>query len=148
MSLPSAEMSLPSADQVSEDTMLRLEVAAKIAFPLGGIGVSGLRREAGRGNLRIYKMANKDFTTLRDINDMREKCRAIPKEPASGLSPKRETRQASSQGTQHGSFETERKKSALDALRQTARGLSKPSRNTSTENTKSHETADVIRLKS
>jgi hypothetical protein len=141
-------MSLPSTDQVSEDTLLRLEVAAKIAFPLGGMGVSGLRREAGRGNLRIYKMANKDFTTLRDINGMREKCRATPNQPASGLNPKRETRQGSSKGAQHGSFETERKKSALDALRQTARGLNKPSKNTSSENIRSHETAAVIRLKS
>ena len=136
-------MSSPATTEISEDTLLRLKDAVRLGFPQGGMGVSGLRREAGRGNLKIYKMANKDFTTLRDINDMREKCRAIPKEPASGLSPKRETRQASSQGTQHGSFETERKKSALDALRQTARGLSKPSRNTSTENTKSHETSSV-----
>ena len=141
-------MSLPSADQVSEDTPLRLEVAAKIAFPFGAMTASGLRREAAKGRLKIQKIANKHFTTLREIEKMRELCHDTPKEPASGLSPKRETRQASSQGTQHGSFETERKKSALDALRQTARGLSKPSRNTSTENTKSHETADVIRLKS
>ena len=91
-------MSLPSTDQVSEDTLLRLEVAAKIAFPLGGMGVSGLRREAGRGNLRIYKMANKDFTTLRDINGMREKCRATPNQPASGLNPKREMQREGSQG--------------------------------------------------
>jgi hypothetical protein len=94
-------------------------------------------------------MANKDFTTLRDIKQMMElSCRDTPKEPASGLNQRRETRQASSQGAQRGSSETERKKSALDALRQTARGLSKPSRNTSPENIKSHETAAVIRLKS
>ena len=141
-------MSPPASAEITETTPLRLKDAVRLGFPGGGMTVSGLRREHKRGNIAFEVIAGKQFTTLRDINEMRRRCRDIPREPVSGLNPKRETRQGSSQGAQHGSFETERKRSALDALRQTARVLSKPSRNTSSENTRSHETADVIPLKS
>jgi hypothetical protein len=134
--------------QVNEDTPLRLEQAVKLAFPFGGMTVSGLRRERAKGNIGFERMANKDYVTLRAIKEMRDRCRDKQKEPGSGLNPKSETQRASSKGAHHGSFETERKKSALDALRETARGLSKPSRNISPENTKCRATADVIHLKS
>lgn len=60
---------------VPRDAPLRLSVAAKIAFPDGSMTVSGLRREAGRGRLRIERIAGKDFTTLSAIDEMRELCR-------------------------------------------------------------------------
>ena len=141
-------MSPPASAEITETTPLRLKDAVRLGFPHGGMTVSGLRKERDRGRLVVEKIAGKEFTTLRHINQMRELCRDNPKDPGSGSNPRRETRQESSQGAQHGSFETERKRSALDALRQTARVLSKPSRNTSSENTRSHETADVIPLKS
>lgn len=135
-------------NEVSEFAPLRLADAVTIAFPHGGMTVSGLRREIRRGRLACETIAGKQFTTLHDIKEMREKCRDNPKERDSGLNPKSETQRGSSKGTPHGSSETERKKSALDALRETAKGLSKPSRNTSPENTGCRETADVIPLKS
>src|SRR5262249_41640245 len=52
-------------------------ITAQIAFPDGSIGVSGLRREIERGNLRVEQIAGKTFTTLANIEDMRKKC-AIP----------------------------------------------------------------------
>jgi hypothetical protein len=110
--------------------------------------VSGLRRERDRGRLGVEKIAGKEFTTLRHINNMRERCRDTQREPVSGLNPRSEMRPGGSQGAPHGSFGTERIKSALDALNQTARGLNKPSRSTSLENTKCRETAGVILLKS
>jgi hypothetical protein len=64
---------LPS--QPGLDTPLRLKDAIKLAFPFGGMTVSGLRKERDRGNIRFERMANKDFVTLRAINDMRELCR-------------------------------------------------------------------------
>jgi hypothetical protein len=131
-----------------EDEPIRLKDAAAKFFPDGTMKVSGLRRERDRGNLVVERIANKEYTTLRHIKNMRERCRATPKEPVSGLNPRSETRMGGSQGAPHGSLGTERTKSALDALRQTARGLSKPLRSTSPENTKSRETAAVIRLKS
>ena len=65
------------------DTPLRLDVAARVAFPAGGMTASGLRREAARGRLTIERIAGKDFTTLAAISQMREKCRAQPPHPAS-----------------------------------------------------------------
>jgi hypothetical protein len=65
------------------DTPLRLDAAAKIAFPDGSMKESGLRREAKRGRLVIERVAGKDYTTLGHINRMRELCRLEAKAPAS-----------------------------------------------------------------
>ena len=140
-------MHLP-APNITEDTPLRLVTAVAMAFPAGGMTVAGLRREAAKGRLSVMMIANKQFTTLRDIERMREACRAQQKVPDCGLRPKSATTRADSSAARHGSFETERARSALAALEQTAKGLSKPSRNTSPVNTKSRATADVIPLRS
>ena len=60
---------------VDNDTPLRLADAIKIAFPRGGITVSGLRKEAAKGRLIIERIAGKDFVTLAAINAMRAECR-------------------------------------------------------------------------
>src|SRR6516165_1690192 len=74
------------------DTPLRLERAVELAFPEGGMTVSGLRREAAKGRLTIEEIAGKHFTTLRSIDEMRQKCRATAKESASGSNPRSEQR--------------------------------------------------------
>jgi hypothetical protein len=79
---------------------------------------------------------------------MREKCHAQQSPPDCGLSPKSVTRREGLSGARHGSFGTDRTRSALAALEQTAKALSKPSLNTSPRNIPSRETADVILLKS
>ena len=66
---------LPARDQIGPDTPLRLNVAATIAFPDGTMTASGLRREAARGRLVVERIAGKDFTTLANIERMRELCR-------------------------------------------------------------------------
>lgn len=73
-------------EDVSDDMPLRLDLAARLAFPDGSIGLSGLRREAARGNLEVFRVAGKHMTTLRAIRDMLEKCRVKPNLPASGSS--------------------------------------------------------------
>ena len=80
------ELDLRSANEVASDlpridldTPLRLDRAVKLAFPDGGMGVPGLRREAKKGRLTIEVIAGKHFTTLRAIEQMREKCRVKPK---------------------------------------------------------------------
>src|SRR5215831_15675414 len=55
---------LPPIDQISEDTPLRLNVAAALAYPDGSMTASGLRREAAKGRLVIERTAGKDYTTL------------------------------------------------------------------------------------
>src|SRR5262245_50347109 len=73
-------------NDIGPDTPLRLDMAARVAFPGGGMTASGLRREAARGRLTIERIAGKDFTTLAAIAIMREKCRAQPLPPS--LPPK------------------------------------------------------------
>jgi hypothetical protein len=68
---------------VSLDAPLRLEIAARRAFPDGSMTASGLRKEAGRGRLAIERVAGKDYTTLSAIAEMRKKCLLEPK----GLAP-------------------------------------------------------------
>ena len=45
---------LPPLNEIADDTPLRLNVAAALAYPDGSMMVSGLRREAARGRLGIY----------------------------------------------------------------------------------------------
>ena len=68
---------------IDADTPLRLEDAVKIAFPAGGMTLSGLRKEVARGTLQVELIAGKHFTTLADIKRMRELCRNRAKDPAS-----------------------------------------------------------------
>jgi hypothetical protein len=72
---------------IEPDTPLRLAVAAKEAFPNGGMTASGLRKEAERGRLVIERIAGKDYTTLAAIVEMRKLCRVAPKVRASTYSP-------------------------------------------------------------
>lgn len=59
---------------------LRLSIAANIAFPDGSMSASGLRREAAKGRLVIERVAGKDYTTLENIQKMREACRVRAKD--------------------------------------------------------------------
>src|SRR6185436_15170530 len=58
--------------EITPHTPLRLADAVKIAFPMGGMTVAGLRRERDRNRLVIEKIAGKDFTTLAHIERMRQ----------------------------------------------------------------------------
>jgi hypothetical protein len=63
---------------------LRLALAAQIAFPDGSMSAAGLRKERDRGRLVTEMIAGKEYTTLAEIERMRELCRVQAK--ASGLS--------------------------------------------------------------
>ena len=60
---------------VTPNTPLRLEVAARLAFPDGSMKLAGLRREIARGRLAYEVIAGKHYTTLADIDAMRQLCR-------------------------------------------------------------------------
>jgi hypothetical protein len=62
-------------DNIHPDEPLRLRDAIKFGFPHGGMTVSGLCKEAARGRLVIEKIASKNFTSLRAIEEMRKLCR-------------------------------------------------------------------------
>ena len=76
-----AVVAMPSPDRVTPDSPLRLSVAAALAFPDGSMSPSGLRREGARGRLVIERIAGKDYTTLANIERMRELCRVQAKGP-------------------------------------------------------------------
>jgi hypothetical protein len=48
------------------------------------MSASGLRSEAARGRVVIERIAGKDYTTLANIERMRELCRVAAKGPTSG----------------------------------------------------------------
>jgi hypothetical protein len=66
---------IPSPESVGPDTPLRLDQAAAVAYPYGGMTAAGLRAEGKAGRLIIERVRGKDYTTLAEIKRMREKCR-------------------------------------------------------------------------
>lgn len=112
-------------DLIEDHTPLRLADAAKIAFPHGGITVAGLRREVGRGRLKIEIIAGKHFTTLADIREMRRLCRDQAKERGSISDPNVAIDAGGSRSDQAGSSATVVGTSSQDALRVKLKLLSK-----------------------
>jgi hypothetical protein len=125
-------------EEIGPDTPLRLDVAARIAFPGGAMTVSGLRREAARGRLMIERIAGKDFTTLAAIATMREKCRAQPPRPTS-------TSENAATEPLTGSSSMPDARSGQAHLKAIAEKLKKPLRHTSDVST-SQTSATVIPL--
>jgi hypothetical protein len=139
---------IPSPETITPDTPLRLDIAARLAFPAGGMTASGLRREASRGRLIIERIAGKLFTTLRHIENMREQCRDRQRDHAYGSNPSNEQRTESLSAGRRGSSATERASAARAALERNAQALKGRSANTSQQNTKSPASGIVIPLKS
>jgi hypothetical protein len=98
-------------------------VAAALAFPDGSMTASGLRREAARGRLVIERIAGKDYTTLANIERMREQCR-VEQNPLASIS---ETVLGESQT---GSFSTLERKLARVRAKGTAERLKQHLKNT------------------
>jgi hypothetical protein len=84
-----------------------------------GFTVWTLRAEAGRGNLTIYKVGKRFYTTPGDVKEMIQKCRVEPKAPASTV-----IRRAvnTSSGTDRASLDSAQQ--ALLKLRNTSRNTS------------------------
>ena len=91
--------------EITPNTPLRLADAVKIAFPMGGMTVAGLRRERDRKRLVIERIAGKEFTTLAHIERMRELCRDEARELDFSLRQPAATRVETSLTAQPGSSE-------------------------------------------
>lgn len=59
-------------DPITDDTPLRLDVAAHVAFPYGEISGKALLKEAKAGNLKVFGDPKYPATTLSAIREMRE----------------------------------------------------------------------------
>jgi hypothetical protein len=141
-----SQLAVPDPSLINENTPLRLDQAVAVAFPQGGMTVSGLRREAKRGRLVIERVAGKDFVTLAAIEKMRKKCRVQAREPGSGSAPNGAMTPTS--GQLSGSSVTETTKKALAVALVTIEGLRKRSPDISPRNTPPSEPAAVIPLRS
>jgi hypothetical protein len=108
--------SLPSRESLEPNTPLRLSVAAALAFPDGSMTTSGLRKELARGRLIVERIAGKDYTTLANINLMRELCRVEAAQGSISV-PSAETKRESSLNEPTGSSATVNGTSPRDALR-------------------------------
>ena len=100
---------------IGPTTPLRLETAAKLAFPDGSMKLAGLRREIARGRLAYEVIAGKHYTTLKYIEEMRDLCRVQVKDRAS-ISVLRAVRTGPSSSTPSGSSSTEERKSPQELL--------------------------------
>jgi hypothetical protein len=123
--------------KISPDDPLRLDIAARLAFPDGSMKKSGLRREIQRGRLDCWNIAGKQYTTLNAITRMRAKCLVAPKAPVS-------TSANDAGAKASGSSSTDKTKSALAAAQMIAAALKKPSPSTSSEST--NQTGKILIL--
>src|SRR5262245_55166930 len=110
---------MTTGNEINPDTPLRLKTAVRLAFPDGGMSVSGLRREAAKGHLEIETIAGKQFTTLSAIQEMRKRCRDNPKVQGSGLNRNGKKMENSASG-RCGLSATERARLARVALEENA----------------------------
>src|ERR1035437_11091660 len=127
---------MPANESVRADTPLRLSVAAALAFPDCSMTASGLRRECVRGRLIIERIAGKDYTTLANVEKMRELCRVEQ-------SPHACTLEGEPAGSRSGSFSIQEKKSARARANRTSERLKRRSKNTS-ESSDTQTSAEVI----
>ncbi|HEY0218896.1 MAG TPA: hypothetical protein VGC26_03880 [Afipia sp.] len=111
--------------EITRDTPLRLADAIEIAFPHGGMTVSGLRRERDRNRLVVERIAGKEFTTLAHIERMRELCRVEAKASASNSEQRDGTAQEKSHTRQLGGSAITAGISAQAALQMKLRPRSK-----------------------
>jgi hypothetical protein len=126
------------------DTPLRLSEALALAFPNGGMTVSGLRRERDKGRLLVERIAGREFTTLAAIQRMRELCRSEARDLDCGSSPPDRNKTAAPSGLS----ETAKSSVALALARDKVEKLKGLSPTTSLQNPRSRAPATVIRLKS
>jgi hypothetical protein len=72
-----------TTETIEKHLLIRLETAAKIAFPDGSVTVS-LRKQIKLGRLIAWLVGGKYLTSLNEIERMLEKCRVTPSRPDSG----------------------------------------------------------------
>ena len=103
---------------VDLDTPYPLKDILPLAYPNGGMTISGLRKEISRGNLVVEYTAGRFFVTMRAILEMREKCRVHGKARTYGSGLPASVRMGSSPMKQLTSSLTVTSNSPQDALRQ------------------------------
>ena len=83
-SMPKRLRPLPDRSDVTDDTPLHLDTAARLAFPDGVVTGLALRNAAARGDLEYERLGGRIVTTLRFIKEWRERNR-YPAKPSTNL---------------------------------------------------------------
>lgn len=113
MAIATISKNMTTVNRDPDDTApITLKEACEVIFN-NRIGVDALRAEAARGRLSIFRIGRRDFTTIRDVREMVEKCRDAKPRPAS----------TSTRKEKPGSSGTARDSSARAALDKTLRAL-------------------------
>lgn len=124
---------IPARDAITDNTPLRLETAAALAFPDGSMTAVTLRRMIANGQLKAVKLAGRYYTTLAAIGEITTPCLVKPKARASSS-----TQEASGiSGMDNSSV-------ALDAMNLTAKALKENLPNTSSKSTTQSKGSTVI----
>ncbi|WP_376705542.1 excisionase [Mesorhizobium sp. ISC25] len=110
-------------DQFDETTPLRVEIAARIAFPDGSMRAAGLRKERDAGRLETELIAGKEYVTLLAITRMRELCRGRRKGHTSSGVTKAGKRTEHSEIKLDGLSAIEQRSSALGAAKKAVQDL-------------------------
>jgi hypothetical protein len=145
--MPRSTISTFDPSNIGPDTPLRLDNAALLAFPDGSMGASGLRREAKRKNLVIERIANKDYTTLGNIEDMRKQCRAKREGHTSTSEKIGQTAEQPRGSSATGLTDAERIAARDSALMRLSKTKTQPLPNILPANTTPGPKADVIPMK-
>ncbi|WP_260854938.1 excisionase [Mesorhizobium amorphae] len=140
--------SVEIGDDVSRDAPIRLDVAAKIAFPDGSMGAKGLRKERDKGNLVTEMIAGKEYVTLAEIERMRERCRVQRKAPDLSGARKAARQTDHSAAKQDGSSRTAGNDPALALAMASVMRLKSGSQPTSPKSTSQRATATVTPIRS
>src|SRR5262245_26571012 len=136
----SRKVALADPSRIADDTLIRLGVAAALEFPDGSMSASGLRSEARRGHLKIWRIAGKDFTTKQALMEMRTQCAQPNHRDSNCAAPERAAAPSGSSRTASG-------KSAQALAKASAAKLKSRSR-TICSKTDNRPSATVIPIKS
>jgi len=136
-------------NKIGQDTPLRLNLAAAIAYPDGSMTASGLRREASRGRLVIERVAGRDYVTLSSIARMRQLCQLQPRDHDCGSEDQGVTVEDDSHIRPCGLSSTESIRRAQSAAKTIVAELKEPSNATSIRNiSRNRRKGSVIQLRS
>src|SRR5436190_1566125 len=127
------------ASDLKDDDPVPLRMAPDLFFPLGGVSLAILRKQARAGRLDVERIGKTEFVTRRAIQQMRARCHDKRSPPASG-SEETEAEDAD------GSSSTETSISAQDALRIRLQTPKPPSRATS-RRSESRAPTPVVQLR-
>ncbi len=110
--------------RLADDDPVTLAEACKIAFR-DAVTPRTLRAEASRGRLDVFRIGKRDFTTLRSVREMQEKCR-VDRQGRGSIS---------TDDARRGLSETAHLSSARAAASATVQELKRLSKNTSGKST-------------